>query len=281
MNFSIKKAKHITLISIKKLKAEDQPELIKTLTELTEKVIEHLPGFISAKFYRSLDGTRVVNCAQWESREDWESAMMKNADVKPYLDKVHNFETSLEDFSLYELVYTNDMQHRIKKMTKQASKFSHSFEEHIDISATPKDLYNALYQMRDWPKYLPHVKKIDVIFDDGQYQEFWMRVDSPKGELNVLSMRNCKNNKIIFYQPRPPDFLLHHAGCWNFIPLDNNKCRLKTFHTWDINQNVAAGLFPSKDYINTEKQIEILLKDHAKFTIESWKKVFEEGRRKK
>ena len=33
--------------------------------------MQHLPGFISASIHRSLDGTKVINYAQWRSQADF------------------------------------------------------------------------------------------------------------------------------------------------------------------------------------------------------------------
>jgi Antibiotic biosynthesis monooxygenase len=35
----------------------------------TERVMRHLPGFVAAYVHRSLDGTKVVNYAQWKNQE--------------------------------------------------------------------------------------------------------------------------------------------------------------------------------------------------------------------
>ena len=40
------------------------------LIAATESTMKHLPGFVSATVHRSLDGAKVVNYAQWRSRED-------------------------------------------------------------------------------------------------------------------------------------------------------------------------------------------------------------------
>ena len=37
--------------------------------------MRHRPGFVSAAIHVSLDGTRVVNCAQWSSREDFQAML--------------------------------------------------------------------------------------------------------------------------------------------------------------------------------------------------------------
>jgi heme-degrading monooxygenase HmoA len=35
--------------------------------------MKHAPGFVSANIHRSLDGKKVVNYAQWESKEAFEA----------------------------------------------------------------------------------------------------------------------------------------------------------------------------------------------------------------
>lgn len=59
-----------------------QDELVQILSEATEKAMKRLPGFVSANIHKSLDGTRVVNYAQWRSKDDFE-AMVKNPEVAP------------------------------------------------------------------------------------------------------------------------------------------------------------------------------------------------------
>lgn len=65
----------VILINVFDVDRAAQHELVKLLEDATEKVMRHRPGFISANLHRSLDGTRVVNYAQWRSREDFEATM--------------------------------------------------------------------------------------------------------------------------------------------------------------------------------------------------------------
>lgn len=60
-----------TLINVFTVTRETQQPLVDLLTEATEQVMRHRPGFISANIHTSLDGTRVVNYAQWRSRDDF------------------------------------------------------------------------------------------------------------------------------------------------------------------------------------------------------------------
>ncbi|MDN5769284.1 MAG: antibiotic biosynthesis monooxygenase [Microlunatus sp.] len=67
-----------TLVNVFTVVPERQQELVDVLDEATEQVMRHLPGFVSANIHASLDGTRVVNYAQWASPAAFE-AMMKDS----------------------------------------------------------------------------------------------------------------------------------------------------------------------------------------------------------
>jgi heme-degrading monooxygenase HmoA len=77
-------AKILTLINVFTVAREKQDELAGLLIDATNKVMKHLPGFISASIHKSFDGTKVVNYAQWRSREDFES-MTRNSEAAPHM----------------------------------------------------------------------------------------------------------------------------------------------------------------------------------------------------
>ncbi len=60
---------HATLINVFTVAPDQAHALALLLTEATEEVMAHMPGFVSANIHVSLDGTRVVNYAQWDSVE--------------------------------------------------------------------------------------------------------------------------------------------------------------------------------------------------------------------
>jgi quinol monooxygenase YgiN len=64
-----------TLINVFTMDPDSQQQLVDLLNEATSRVIRHRAGFISANIHASLDGTRVVNYAQWQSREDLENML--------------------------------------------------------------------------------------------------------------------------------------------------------------------------------------------------------------
>ncbi|MFI7462316.1 antibiotic biosynthesis monooxygenase family protein [Nonomuraea sp. NPDC049646] len=64
-----------TLINVFTVRADRQRELVDLLTRATEDVMRHLPGFVSANIHAGVDGTRVVNYAQWRSADDFHAML--------------------------------------------------------------------------------------------------------------------------------------------------------------------------------------------------------------
>lgn len=56
-----------TLINVFTTTPEIAQPLVDLLVEATERVMRRRPGFVSAAIHVSLDGTRVVNYAQWSA----------------------------------------------------------------------------------------------------------------------------------------------------------------------------------------------------------------------
>jgi heme-degrading monooxygenase HmoA len=70
----------VTLVNVFTVEPENQQRLTDLLIEATEKTMRHIPGFVSANIYKSLDGTHVANYAQWRREEDWR-AMLANPEA--------------------------------------------------------------------------------------------------------------------------------------------------------------------------------------------------------
>ena len=65
----------VTLVNVFHCEPQHQAELIDLLRRTTEETMSRFPGFVSANFHASLDGKRVLNYAQWRSREDFEAML--------------------------------------------------------------------------------------------------------------------------------------------------------------------------------------------------------------
>lgn len=74
-----------TLINHFTVTPERQRELADLLMLLTEDTMRHQPGFIAANIHDSVDGTHVVNYAQWQSDGHF-TAMLANPDCHEHMD---------------------------------------------------------------------------------------------------------------------------------------------------------------------------------------------------
>lgn len=52
---------------------QEQDELIAAIQDFVHQDVKNQPGFVSANLHKSLDGTKVVNYAQWKTREDFDA----------------------------------------------------------------------------------------------------------------------------------------------------------------------------------------------------------------
>ncbi|MBE9169703.1 antibiotic biosynthesis monooxygenase [Pleurocapsales cyanobacterium LEGE 06147] len=91
-----------TVINVFTVEPEQQQRIINFLLEHKEIPMKQ-PGFVSASFHKSLDGTRVINYIQWR---DWEAleAAAKNSDFMAMAKQAA--ELAPHDFHTYEVVFT-------------------------------------------------------------------------------------------------------------------------------------------------------------------------------
>ena len=95
-----------TLINVFTVEPKNQQHLVDLLIEATEKVMSQQEGFISANIHKSLDGTRVVNYAQWKSGEDFEK-MLKNPRAIIHMNAALSIAKA--DGSLYKVVFVDNL----------------------------------------------------------------------------------------------------------------------------------------------------------------------------
>jgi len=95
----------VTLINAFSCEPKFQGDLVKAWREATEVELGRLSGIVSAALHRSMDGTRVVNYAQWRSAEDWEN-LTRVGTMKKHFERMGRF--GKPDAHLYEVVYTLD-----------------------------------------------------------------------------------------------------------------------------------------------------------------------------
>jgi quinol monooxygenase YgiN len=95
----------VTLVNVFRLRdPANQQQLVDLLAEATDATMRHQPGFVSANLHKSLDGTHVVNYAQWRTPADLD-AMRQNPDAQVHMRAAD----ALADVEghLYEVVYSH------------------------------------------------------------------------------------------------------------------------------------------------------------------------------
>lgn len=97
----------LTLINVFTVQSENQQRLIDLLVHATETTMKKQPGYISANIHRSLDGTKVVNYAQWQNREAFE-AIFKNQEITAHMKQAEQLALHFEPY-LYEVVFTDEL----------------------------------------------------------------------------------------------------------------------------------------------------------------------------
>jgi quinol monooxygenase YgiN len=80
----------------------NQPEMVKRTSAEIDRAMNS-PGLLSATFHRSLDGTRMFNYGQWESKEAFE-AILKQPGFNP--EKPYWEGLARNEFHLYHVVHT-------------------------------------------------------------------------------------------------------------------------------------------------------------------------------
>lgn len=73
----------LTFVNTFTVAPENLQKLLDILDEATTHVMRHRPGFVSASIHTSLDGTSVLNYAQWRSEEDFRAAL-RHPDAQPH-----------------------------------------------------------------------------------------------------------------------------------------------------------------------------------------------------
>ena len=91
----------VTIVTRFTVAPENQQRLIDIVIRAVEEEILRIPGFISTKIHKSMDGTHVLNYSQWESREAFESTLQRT-DFIPYVQEILLIATLEPDF--YEMV---------------------------------------------------------------------------------------------------------------------------------------------------------------------------------
>lgn len=103
----IVKGDRITHLAEFRMMPANQPEMTKRTTAELDQAMSSSPGLISATFHRSLDGTRMFNYGQWESKAAFE-AILKQPGFNP--DEPYWKRLARNEFHLYQVVQVESVE---------------------------------------------------------------------------------------------------------------------------------------------------------------------------
>ncbi len=87
--------KLLTLINVVEVEPDRCDEVVRMFVAATENVISGLDGFVSSSIHRSIDGTRVINYAQWESEAALDGSR-NHPDTQVYYEKMDAYAKSMQ-----------------------------------------------------------------------------------------------------------------------------------------------------------------------------------------
>jgi len=92
----------VTLVNVYRVRPGEQEALLDYLVKDVQEYFRLFPGFVSVSLHKSLDGTSVVNYAQWRSVDDFES-MLRDPRTQTHLQGANEFADT--EPHLYEVTY--------------------------------------------------------------------------------------------------------------------------------------------------------------------------------
>lgn len=92
-----------------------------------------------------------------------------------------------------------------------------SFEDSLLIKGDLGQVYQAFYDIEQWPKFTPHVTAIEMLETNGITQRLMMHVHSNGRDHVMETVRRCeKDRRISYHQTKPPALFRRHHGEWLF-----------------------------------------------------------------
>jgi len=133
----------------------------------------------------------------------------------------------------------------------------------------PHEVYGVLANVRRWPELLPHCDSLELIYDDGQNQEFMMGVAGPGGGDRFRSIRRCNAEAftISYFQPSPPPILDAHSGSWSVRAGVGGNAKVIVEHDIRVNPERCADRFGEGDLGKNRSRVREMVLQNGAATI--------------
>jgi aromatase len=163
--------------------------------------------------------------------------------------------------------------HAIRAFVERCSDAFTSFTTSYHLPYAPDAVYRVLADAARWPEVLPHCESLQMVYDDAQYQEFLMRVRTPRGIETFRSIRRCNPDElsIHYFQPEPPAVLRTHHGSWQVKSAPGGS-QVIAQHNIQLNSGACLAAFGDADVRLHKRRIKELVVANSGTTIEACKR---------
>ena len=116
-----------------------------------------------------------------------------------------------------------------------------TFDFSVHFDASRDRVFGAFWSLADWPAVAPHVRRIEMHFEDDSTQVLTMHVETRGRHDAFQTVRVRQQDSIFFIQPRPPALLRRHWGWWHVLGSDSGT-EVRSEHTVQV-EPVGAERF--------------------------------------
>jgi aromatase len=160
--------------------------------------------------------------------------------------------------------------HAIRSFVEGRSDAFTSFTTSYHLPYAPDAVYAVLADAARWPDVLPHCESLQIVYDDAQYQEFLMRVRTPRAVETFRSIRRCNPDElsIHYFQPEPPAVLRTHHGSWQVRSAPGG-AEVIAQHRIELDSRACAAAFGDVDVRLHKRRIKELVVANSGTTIDA------------
>jgi len=143
--------------------------------------------------------------------------------------------------------------------------FSQHCEHTVEIACEVERAYEAMCRLKDQPRIQSHVRSIDVVFDDGRFQELCLETVVRGVTMRMRTLLRCEPFVgVRFVQLEPPPGVRHHAGAYRLGRLGPDRCQVTAIQCWNLDGDVGID------------EMRARFDELARLTLEGWKRHLEE-----
>lgn len=148
------------------------------------------------------------------------------------------------------------------------------------IRGSREEVFECFWRPELWPKITPHVKRIEMLREEANYQHFIMEVHA-EGKVYVMETErhSVGSQSIGYQQSKPPALFRTHKGEWKFEQ-QGPITEVSLVHTVDVDEEKAIAILQVQSAEEAYEKIRTNLRRNGRTTIEAVKKLVESGQAK-